>query len=198
MIELPDRVRLPIAFDPEPLRAALARIDEEAWEPHFNTQQYAGDWSGVALRVGVGSPLALYPDPSRDDFADTELLAAGPELRAALARFECPLRTVRLLRLGPGATITDHRDHALSFAHGEARLHVPILSGPAVTFRLDGAEVPMRPGECWYLDLTRTHRVHNAGDEPRVHLVVDCEVNAWLTAELLEGVGSGDTGAPIT
>jgi Aspartyl/Asparaginyl beta-hydroxylase len=187
---VPDRVRLPLTFDVDALVPALARIDESDWEPHFNTQQYVGDWSGVALRTTVGSPLALYPDPTGDEYADTPLLAASPELHDALARLECPLQTVRLLRLGAGATITSHRDHHLGYQHGEVRLHVPLMSGPDVTFWLDEVEVPMRPGECWYLDLTRMHRVTNSGATPRVHLVVDCKVDDWLTAQLLEGAAT--------
>jgi mannose-6-phosphate isomerase-like protein (cupin superfamily) len=184
---LPDRVRLPLTFDVDALLPALGRLEESDWEPHFNTQQYEGDWSGVALRTAVGSPLALYPDPGRDEFADTPLLAASPEWQAALARVASPLQTVRLLRLGPGATITSHRDHHLAHQHGEVRLHVPLVSGAEVTFWLDEVEVPMRAGECWYLDLTRMHRVTNSGTSPRVHLVIDCRVDEWLTGQIVEG-----------
>lgn len=190
-VVIPDRVRLPIRFEVDPLLAAVARLDESEWEPHFNTQQYVGDWSGVALRTTVGSPLPLYPDPGRDEYADTPLLTTSPELRAALNRFGCPLQTVRLLRLGPGAEITGHRDHHLAHRHGDVRLHVPLVSEPDVTFWLDEREVPMRPGECWYLDLTQTHRVQNPGPTERVHLVVDCKVDAWLTAQLLDGAATG-------
>ncbi len=189
-VAIPDRVRLPLRFDVDALLPALARLDESDWEPHFNTQQYEGDWSGVALRTAVGSPLALYPDPSRDEFADTPLLAASPELQAALSLVACPLQTVRLLRLGAGATITSHRDHHLAHHHGEVRLHVPLVSGPEVTFWLDEVEVPMQEGECWYLDLTRMHRVTNTGGTPRVHLVIDCQVDEWLTDQLLQGTAT--------
>ena len=32
-------------------------------------------------------------------------------------------------------------------------------------------------GECWYLDVSKAHSVQNAGDQDRVHLVVDVENN---------------------
>ena len=191
---VPDRVRLPMQFDLDALAADVSALDESAWEPHFNTQQYQGDWSGAALRVTVGSPLALYPDPTRDEYADTPLLAACPGIRTALAQFACPLQTVRLLRLGPGAVITGHRDHMLAHVHGEVRLHLPIVTGPEVTFWLDEVAVPMQAGECWYLDLTRVHRVSNDGDATRVHLVVDCKVDDWLDA-LVEGAEASGRGS---
>jgi hypothetical protein len=185
--DLPDRLRLPLTFEATALAAEALALDEDLWEPHFNESYYAGDWSGIALRRTVGAPVELYPDPTRDEWEDTPALDACPAIRAALATFACPLQTVRLLRLGPGSTIEEHRDHALGVAHGEVRLHIPLVTADDVTFWLDGRPVPMRAGECWYLDLTEVHRVHNDGQHPRVHLVIDCRVNAWLQDLLRAG-----------
>ena len=57
---------------------------------------------------------------------------------------------------------------------------MPVITDPAVIFRLDGEVVPMAPGECWYINANRPHAVDNRADIDRVHLVVDVEVNAWL------------------
>lgn len=184
---IPDRVRLPLRFDADAMRLDVAALPADAWMPHFNTRIYEGDWSGVALR-SVGGVIAIYPDPTRvDDFADTEHLAGCPNLAAALRSLECPLQSARLLRLGPGAVIKPHRDFRLAYADGEVRVHVPITTDDAVEFLHDGTPVDMAPGECWYMDFTMTHAVTNRGTEPRVNLVVDCEVNDWLTRLLKEG-----------
>ena len=53
----------------------------------------------------------------------------------------------------------------------------------------------MQAGECWYLDLGLPHRVVNAGTEARVHLVLDCEPNAWLCG-VLEAAGVSTAVAP--
>ena len=75
---IPDRVRLPISFDADSLRADLGNLPDDAWVPHFNQAIYEGDWSGVALR-SAGGTIAIYPDPTRtDEFADTEHLARCP------------------------------------------------------------------------------------------------------------------------
>ncbi|HEX9994321.1 MAG TPA: aspartyl/asparaginyl beta-hydroxylase domain-containing protein [Acidimicrobiales bacterium] len=176
----PDRARLPLRFDAAALAAEAAALPADAWVPHFNTRQYEGDWSGVALRAPVGGLTPLYPDPAAEAFEPTEALAACPRTAEALAAFPCPVTTARFLRLGPGSRITEHRDHKLSVPDGEARLHVPLTTGPGVTFLLDGRPVDMAAGECWYLDLTRRHAVTNEGDRPRVHLVVDCVADDWL------------------
>jgi hypothetical protein len=97
-----------------------------------------------------------------------------------LDAFECELSCVRLLKLAAGSSIKEHRDDGLSAVHGEARVHIPIVSDDDVEFFLDGELVPMQVGEAWYLDLELPHRVDNRSDRDRVHLVIDCIVDAWL------------------
>jgi hypothetical protein len=183
----PDQVRLPLQLDAEALAGDVDAIPADAWTLHFNTQQYEGEWSGVALRAAVGSPLDLYPDPTSTEHADTELLQRCPNIQAALDQFACPLLTVRLLRLGARARILEHRDHKLGYDDGEIRLHIPITSGPGVKFFNSASLVPMRPGECWYINLSQPHQVVNTGAFARVHLVVDCTVDPWLTEQLAAG-----------
>ena len=179
------KARLPFRFDPAGLRADADQLAPGEWVPHFNRSYYEGEWSGAALRSVGGTTGQLYPDPAaRAEFADTPLLGRSPNVRAMLATFRCPLLAVRFLRLGPGSRIREHRDHNLGFADGEVRIHVPVSTGPAVTFLLDGEPVPMAEGEVWYLDLNRRHSVVNNGSSPRIHLVVDCVVDEWLRSVL--------------
>lgn len=180
---VPDRVRLPLLFDAGPLADEVSEIPSAAWTPHFNRAIYHGDWSGVALRSAGGKPSQLYPDPMADTYADTAVLASCPVLNNALARIECPLKAVRLLALGPRATITEHCDYWLSFDEGEVRLHVPIITDRDVDFVLDGRPVVLGAGECWYLNFNLPHRVANRSSRRRVHLVVDCVVDEWLRGQ---------------
>lgn len=175
--------RLSLAFDAQPLMADLAQVSVEDWGAHFNAEYHDGGWTGVALRAVAGSAVALYPEPVPEAaYADTPLLAALPRFRHALEQFRCPLQAVRLLRLAAGSRIREHRDFGLGFEHGVIRLHVPLQTGPDVEFYLDGARVSMGEGECWYLDFSLPHRVQNHGATDRIHLVLDCEVNDWLTS----------------
>lgn len=173
--------RLPLRFDAAALRADLAQVDAERWQSHFNASYHDGGWSGLALRAIDGDSNTLYPDPrGAAPYVDTALLAQCPGLRRALERFQCPLQSVRLLRLAAGGCIREHQDYDLSFEDGLARLHIPLLTNPAVEFYLDGQRVLMDEGECWYLNFNLPHRVQNLGTVDRIHLVVDCEVNDWL------------------
>ena len=176
-------LRLPIDFDAEALRGDLSQIRAEEWTPHFNRGDYAGDWSGVALRgpAGASHPiLALTAHPGTKEWADTPLLERCAYFRHVLSRFQCPLQSVRLLRLAPGSVILEHFDPDLGLEDGEVRLHVPIATSPDVEFVLDRVRIPLRAGETWYLDVRRPHAVANRSGEYRVHLVADCAVNPWL------------------
>lgn len=173
--------KLPLLFDPQRLLDDLARIGPDEWTPHFNTNQYEGDWSGVALRSVRGARLALYPDPAAEgQFAPTETLERCPYFQQVLVAFACPLESVRLLRLQPGSVIREHRDYKLGLADGVLRVHVPILTNPQVEFRLQGQRIEMRPGEAWYLDFGLPHSVANYGQTDRIHLVIDGIVNDWV------------------
>lgn len=186
------RARLPISFDAEPLKRDVAAIAPGEWVPHFNQRAYEGDWSGVALRSVAGAPMALYPDPAASgEWAPTAQLASCPGLSAALAAIDCPQLSARLLRLGAGARIREHRDLNLGLEDGEVRIHVPITTNPQLQFWHDGDLVEMREGEAWYLDLNLEHALSNDGATPRVHLVVDCVVNDWLRAQLEAGDRAG-------
>ncbi|MEP4649817.1 MAG: aspartyl/asparaginyl beta-hydroxylase domain-containing protein, partial [Ilumatobacter sp.] len=170
------------------LAGEVERIGDKEWVAHYNTGDYEGSWSGVALRGVDGRADRIHPDPSAiGRFRDTTVLNASPAFRSVLDVFECELSCVRLLKLAAGSRIKEHRDVGLSAAYGEARIHVPILSHDDVEFFLDGEVVPMQVGEAWYLDLELPHRVDNRSDLDRVHLVIDCVVDDWLEELLRAG-----------
>lgn len=182
-----DRLRLPFSFDPERLRADLDRLELNAWTRHYVPQNYEGDWSVLPLRFAKGAthPIKMiYADPTATEFVDGPKLAASPYLTEVLASFECPMHAARLMRLTPGSVIKEHNDHDLAADWGKARIHIPITTNPGVEFMLNDIPVAMEPGSAWYLRLADPHRVGNHGTEDRVHLVIDCEVNDWLTDKL--------------
>lgn len=187
---LPDRVRLPIAFDPGPLEEELAGIAQSEWTAHPVADNHDGGWNAAALRAPAGEthPIRMISVASgAGRYVDTPLLARCPRLAEVVARFRCELELVRLMRLEGGSVIREHRDPDLDAACGMARLHLPIATGPGVDFRVSGRRVDMQPGSVWYLRLSEPHSVVNRGDAPRVHLVLDALVDDWLAGLLLAG-----------
>jgi quercetin dioxygenase-like cupin family protein len=181
-VTVPDRIRLPVPVDLPALRTEALALPESSWIPHFNTDIYEGQWSGVALRSPGGVSGTLYPDPAPTaPFQDTEILRECPAHLAFLHGLPCELQTVRLLALSPGAIINEHNDSWLRWEDGEVRIHIPIVTSGDVEFVLDGRSVEMLPGEAWYLNLNLPHRVANRSTERRIHLVFDCVVDDWLS-----------------
>jgi hypothetical protein len=184
-----DRVRLPFAFDGDRLRADLDIVVGETWVDHFVKQNYEGDWSVLPLRYAAGAThpiLKAYSSPTATVFEDGPLFGRAPYFREVVARFECPVQAVRLMRLTPGSRIKEHKDHDLAAEWGAARVHIPITTNADVEFLLNREPVAMLPGSVWYLRLADPHSVYNGGMTDRVHLVIDCTANDWLV-EILRG-----------
>jgi len=183
-MQLPDRVRLPFTFDAGLLASDLRGLGAAGWTRHFVQQNYDGDWSVIPLRGKAGAThpvMMIYSDPTCRDFEDTPMLAACPYFRQVLDTFRAPLRAVRLMRLTPGSVIKEHTDLELSFEEGTVRIHVPVVTNAGVEFYLNRSRVVLDAGSCWYLRLSDPHSVANRGSSDRVHMVIDAEVDDWMT-----------------
>jgi hypothetical protein len=190
----PDRLKLPVAFDPAELAADLAALAAAPWTAHFVEQNYEGEWSVIALRAPKGTasqhPIRqIYSDPGVSEFEDTPLMAACPHLRAAALAFGPP-HAVRLMRLTAGSVIKEHTDLDLAAEDGMARIHVPVVSNPDVVFEVNRRRVDMALGEAWYLRLADPHRVANHGATDRIHLVIDVPFNPKLEALMRQAMAS--------
>jgi quercetin dioxygenase-like cupin family protein len=180
---LPDRVRLPFAFDPRLLARDMQSLSTFGWIKHYVPQNYDGDWSVIPLRGRAGARhpvMMISADPTVTQFEDSPMLQGCPYFRRVLDTFQCPLRTVRLMRLTPGSVIKEHTDVELSVEEGTARIHIPVVTNPQVEFYLNGTRIVLEAGSAWYLRLSDPHRVYNKGAGDRVHMVVDTTVNDWL------------------
>lgn len=191
---LPRCARLGLDIPLQPLIEALAAVDETAWQRHFNSGYYEGDWSGVALITPDDAPMPLAPGQGSPQAS--ELLRRSAIWQAALNAFRTKIRSARLLRLGAGSRIHEHCDPDLGLPDSNLRLHLPLLSADGVEFLVDGLQVPMRPGQCWFVDLARPHRVDNPGPGERIHLVLDCQRNDWLLDLIEQGLANTPSLSP--
>jgi mannose-6-phosphate isomerase-like protein (cupin superfamily) len=152
------------------------------WLPHYNTNGYEGDWSVQTLRSPDGSTDNIFAELiGADKYQDTPLLNRYPAIKQICDNLQCELMSVRLLNLKAGAVIKQHRDNELAFEKGEARLHFPIVTNSSVEFYVNDIRLTMLPGECWYINANLPHHVANYGSTDRIHLVIDCKVNDWLS-----------------
>ncbi len=171
-------LKLNFRFDPEKLKADLATCEVRQWTEHFNKNDYAGNWTGIALRSASGKSGDISAHFSQT-FEDTPLLAFCPYFRQILDDLLFEKETVRLLALAPGSVIHEHRDQGLGYAHGCFRLHIAITTDEKVLFTVGGRQLHMNAGECWYANFDLPHSIRHEGTSRRVHLVIDGKRNAW-------------------
>lgn len=173
-------LKFPMQFDEQRLVKDLSRAMQSDWIPHFNTGGYTGNWNALSLYAKDGNEQNIFAfSTDQSSISETPLMKECTYFKEVLDSFKFPILSVRLLRLEAGAEIKPHTDHELGYEDGQFRLHIPIVTNPGIEFILDGEQLTMLPGECWYTNVNFVHSVANRGTEDRVHLVIDGERNAW-------------------
>lgn len=173
--------RLPWRFDTTAALQEAQALPESLWRNHFNQGYHDGGWQALALRFAPEAPIDVVPiDVPVSAYVDSPALQECPALRTMLGAMALPWKSVRLMRLLPSSEIKEHTDAGVCAANGEVRLHVPLQTGDQVFFHVDGDRIPLRAGECWYVDVSRPHRVRNRGPQARIHLVADAIVDMRL------------------
>lgn len=183
------------------------RLDDVGhWKRHYSNYNVGGTWQAVALR-GFGGSVNFIEKPSEMKRSwkiahptECAYTVSDTPLRALLADVADPIieafpgvkQRVRLMRLEPGGgrldRHTDIGDPESGTRDGEVmRLHVPIVTNPDARFQFwttagTRIDATMAVGEPWYLDTRKPHAAWNAGDGPRVHLVVDVHASPALRA----------------
>ncbi|MBL8271923.1 aspartyl/asparaginyl beta-hydroxylase domain-containing protein [Steroidobacter sp.] len=155
-------------------RQVLA-LDESAWaadpqrqvehDVHAQTQSVlllsCHGWPEVNVVQCAGWPLLQ--------------AAALPVMHEVVAKHYVPggtLLRAMVVRLPAGARIAKHRDSHPSFAAAH-RIHVPLVTNPAVEFVVNGERVPPRAHFGFELNNNVLHQVVNRGQQARIHLIFD-------------------------
>ncbi|AVT47858.1 aspartyl/asparaginyl beta-hydroxylase domain-containing protein [Shewanella baltica] len=171
------------------LQQELNALLLQDWLPHVNQRDYRqgdqGGWDVLPLRCAAEYQTAhpilqAFSISTPDHWQDLPSLESSPALCRFLQSLACPVKSVRLMRLHAGAEIKPHRDQGLCIEQGEARLHLPLQTNEQLNFYVDDKCVPMQAGELWYINADQVHWVENKGQDARINLVIDCEVNTWL------------------
>jgi len=168
-------LKLPFEFDASKLRSELSQFSKTEYYDIYNPSVTLETLWSKEFIIPIGSPDGIA------EFYPNENLKKCPLLLSIFNTFQCRVETFRVHSLDSGASIKPHHDTGYSFEHGKVRLHIPIKTNDQVEMLLEGEAVKMKEGECWYCNFDITHEVHNKSDETRVHLIIDCMVNDWLT-----------------
>ncbi len=166
---LPDRILLDRKYDVERVQSEVHTIVSSL------TQQFYIYYHAVELLRNT------IEDPQTHDWTTEPMLEGCPYLHESFAEFKTEITSVRLMRLEAGADVKEHCDPTLDAAHREVvRLTLPVFSDDQVTFLLNKTEVPMKPGELWYMKLSERHSVHNKSQYERINMSIDVMWNDWV------------------
>mgnify|MGYP001823469631 CR=1 FL=1 len=165
---LPDRIQLDRQYDAAQLRNEVHTIVSNLAQPFYVY------YSPIPLATNVKTP-------PEHDWAAEPMLGDCPYLQEVFGGFETEIASIRLMRLEAGAELKEHTDPTLDAVHREiVRLTLPVFSDNLVTFLLNGTEVPMKPGELWYMKLSDRHSVHNNSPNERINMSIDVTWNDWV------------------
>ena len=171
-------IRLPLHFDAARLADEIEQFDESEWRPH--PQGYPGN-SALSL-------IAIDGDPANDSvkgtMRPTPHLEACPYVREVLASLGAPIGRTRLMRIDGNSEATPHADTNYYWLQ-RMRVHVPIVTDPAVRFVCGDKTVHMAPGEAWVFDTFKIHNVINPNPTRRIHLVADTVGSPYLRALMM-------------
>jgi hypothetical protein len=165
-------IRLPLNFDQARLVEEISQFGEEDWRAH--PQGFEGN-SALILVSTNGEENDSFSGPMKA----TSRLDKTPYIRQIMAKFNTVVGRSRLMRLAPGAAVSQHTDSHY-FWRDHLRLHIPVITDPAVGFFCDGEEVHMAAGEAWTFNNWLEHSVKNRSDISRIHLVIDTVGSADL------------------
>lgn len=174
-IGAPARELGPVRSAPS-LASTVLQLTEEIWREeelrqksfrvHSRTQSLVllfcgSEWPEMQVEKKSGWPhLAGTAVPVMREILDAHYERGGIILRAMAAK------------LLPHGTIEGHVDAHPSFSCAH-RIHVPLLTNPDVIFLVGGRQITMDVGEAYEINNQMVHRVHNGGDEDRIHFIFD-------------------------
>lgn len=184
--------QLPLVCDINELQDEVNSLCQHTWVNHVNTACYLGYWDVLPLRT-LTKNLSQHPIlqsfslEENGDWHFLPVINTLPKLKKIIDGLQCNVAAVRLMRLKPATYIKPHRDKGLGMAYGQARLHLPIYTSKQVEFKVSQQIIPMKKGQLWYINADEIHSVKHFGDQDRIHLVIDCQVNDWLKQLIVEG-----------
>src|SRR5688572_11182783 len=92
-------IKFPIVFDTEKLKNDLSKIINKKWTDHYNTNDYTGKWTSVALMSKDGKSDTIYASSSNiDEIVNTEILDSCTYFKEILDGFLFEKTAVRLLQ----------------------------------------------------------------------------------------------------
>jgi Aspartyl/Asparaginyl beta-hydroxylase len=170
--------KLKFPIDIEALQQEVIRLSNNFWLPHGLVQnshaQKNSNWFDISLTSSTGKYQDDHSYRTTDISACnivTDICNSLPYTAQLIHSFQ-PATRCRLFKLKSKGVIHDHTDDNL-IEFKLARIVIPILSDVQCLTIIEQREAfSMLPGECWFLNDSKVHRVENHSNEDRVVMVL--------------------------
>ena len=176
-------IRLPLHFDAGRLAQEAAQLDASVWRPH-----------PLGLKGNSAVALISRGGGDNDDFGGrmsaTPHLGSCPYHRQVMASFGEVLARSRLMKLAAGCEVHNHVDFNYHW-YTRVRIHIPLITNPAVLFYCGEEKLHMAAGECWIFDNWRRHNVINGSERDRIHLVIDLSGSSRFRGMVRQALKAG-------
>jgi hypothetical protein len=163
--------------DIDALRAAVLAISEDVWDAENaskpNKFEVLDETRHIVLRF-IDSPRDWRTSHDRPAWPKWRDLLE-PVLAQAVAQYGYAhgvFPRVMFARMRPGGVIHPHID-ANPAAKWPHKIHIPLLTGPAVVSFFGGGEHCFPQGEAVEVNNLGPHWVRNGGDTDRIHLIFE-------------------------
>ena len=169
---------LDLHVDSELLNFDFSSITDVHWDKNQNLKQKFPDIFADVKPFRVmylelskwNDPENHDPVPENDDHPVHALLMN--EIRKLEELYNAKAKIVVLDGLPPGGKINRHFDQSKIYDQCH-RVHLPLVTDPAVKFFIDDVPYHFRAGEFFEFNNKMYHEVHNDSNIFRIHLVVD-------------------------
>jgi hypothetical protein len=177
LMRLPDVLPIQALF--EEVAREVARTDIP-WRVHYGHYQSGGWWTASLLGTSEKATDGEVRDV--DVPVATDVLQRMPAMRRMLDKLDLRYMMVRLAKLDPDGALWEHRDYQDLRRVKRQRIHLPLDTNPKAELISRGRRFHMERGQLWTFQPTAAHAAHNAGDRPRIHLIIDAYEDERLAA----------------
>lgn len=173
-MQLADRTKSLGEVDHSELKEAVLSLDEDVWhlDSLSKAQPLRKDVDSVVLVFCSGWQPIRIERRSGWEYLNAHVMPLANQIINKHYETGGQLLRVMIARLAAEGRIRPHIDHHPSFAVGH-RIHVPLVTNPAVEFLVNDQAVVMHEGRAYELNNLLPHSVYNGGNEERIHLIFD-------------------------
>jgi hypothetical protein len=175
-------LRFPLDIDVSRLHADFQDVMRHYVPPVQDGPMHNGRWKRLGLIAPDGDPMQAYARKGQRHRPTPVLEKHMPYLGSVIERIGFPVRSALLSVQEAGSKVRWHRDRSHSIDLSLVRLHIPVQTDPSAVMTIGHEQCHWPAGQMFYADFSFPHRLYNAWNKDRVHVILDVEADSAVRA----------------